>query len=173
MRYLFFISLFFITCFVSAQSSNEVKNEQYDKLFDKYITQEGITAIEISALMAQELSERLAAQGDKEAAKLMRTIKVISMITDKSNNPQFWTDLNHYAEEALLEFELINVFSDDDRQSHFYFKQHEKCTPTSEFVMISKSANEQIILYVVGDFSVSEISKLSFVKEGLKEGNDN
>ncbi len=169
MKKIILIALLFSSIAARAQSSDGIIKEQFDVLFEKYLSQEGIVAVEISELMAQELAERLVKEGDDEAAELMRSIKTISMIVNKNSQPQFWNKLLEFKEAALSNIELINVFSDEDRESHFYFKRPNRKEPVAEFVMLSKSPEKQIILYVIGDFSVSEISKLSFVKEGLNK----
>ncbi len=167
MRYLIFICCIAISINAYSQSSLERSINQFDTLFENYKKSNEITAVVIPSEMTSILAKQLESGGDKKTAKMMRSISVISMLADKSHSESFWNDINKFIEHSPSKFKMVSFFSEDGRESYFYFKQHSGSRSVAEFVMISKTTQEQVILYAVGGFSISEITRLSLIKDGL------
>ncbi len=157
------ISLLFLSIGASAQegTTNFEKNNQIiNDFFGKYENLESTTRIEIGSAMIKLMAISLFEQNDDSSAKLLRSIKSIDILVEESYKSSTIGEAAFSLPTKCLDFEMISKINSGGEISHFYFAEHGD-TPVCEFLMLVQQSDQNVVLYITGEFSVSDVSALS------------
>ncbi len=152
----------------SAQHINTFEKNQHtiNSFFDKYKEAEGVTRIKIGSAMTKLLAVTQFEAGDDASAKLLRSIKSIDILVENSaQSGNIIGDMLSLPDECI-DFEMITSINEGGETSNFYFAQHLD-TPTCEFLMLVQQSGQRVVLYITGEFSISDISALSSLSDGI------
>ncbi len=144
----------------SLEKNQQIIGEFIDSVRDK----PNITTIEIGKTMTKMLAVKLFENGDDESAKLLRSIDTINILVEASEGDSLSAMFSLPIE--CEHFDLISSISKEGELTHFYFADHPK-SETCEFLMLVRTPSERIVLYITGQFSISDISALSSLGEGF------
>ncbi|WP_347925357.1 DUF4252 domain-containing protein [Pontimicrobium sp. SW4] len=150
-------------------------------LFDKYEDMEGVGSGVVNSKMFQMISSIDIDMDDPDAAAMFEMIKKIKSLKflttgDKSISSQMAADVNKYISSSKLE-ELMR-FKDGNQNVKFYVREGSSPNQVKELLMfvsgldeLTKDQNitingekreiETVIVSLLGDINLSEISKLT------------
>ncbi len=122
-----------------------------DQLFASYSGREGYKTVVMGKKMLDMMQQENG--GKSSAAENIRQIRILS--TEMSDT----TLISSAIALAERDFELISTTSEDNENTSFYINETnlaEKC-----FLMIAHREKEEVILEITGDFTITDISRLS------------
>jgi len=148
---------------------SSVANAQssFDKFFEKYNTQEGYTAVNIS----KELFQMFASMGNdkndtsaREMKKVMDQLNGMKVLSCKPDSLKPGKATAFYNEAVALfnnsAYKELMTVNDGGSNIRFLTKQDSK-GKISEMVMMAKGKDEMVILDLTGAIDLSTISKIS------------
>lgn len=143
--------------------SKPAKRELYtfDRLYEKYAAQEGVTSILFGKRMMQMMADRVREE-DRELAKLLEELRSIRVLTNAHPSAQFEADARSILKK-LSGWELISQIEEHGQQIESYLFDGGHWHP-STFLLFSFGDKEQVVLYIQGYFSVKDISRLSEIR---------
>lgn len=147
----------------SKPESKPAKRELYtfDRLYEKYSAQEGVTSILFGKRMMQMMADRVREE-DRELAKLLEELRSIRVLTNAHPSAQFEADARSILKK-LSGWELISQIEEHGQQIESYLFDGGRWHP-STFLLFSFGDKEQVVLYIQGYFSVKDISRLSEIR---------
>ena len=147
----------------SKPESKPAKRELYtfDRLYEKYAAQEGVTSILFGKRMMQMMADRVRDE-DRELAKLLEELRSIRVLTNAHPSAQFEADARSILKK-LSGWELISQIEEHGQQIESYLFDGGHWHP-STFLLFSFGDKEQVVLYIQGYFSVKDISRLSEIR---------
>lgn len=147
----------------SQPESKPAKRESYtfDRLYEKYAAQEGVTSILFGKRMMQMMADRVRDE-DRELAKLLEELRSIRVLTNARPSAQFEADARSILKK-LSGWELISQIEEHGQQIESYLFDGGRWHP-STFLLFSFGEQEQVVLYIQGYFSVKDISRLSEIR---------
>ena len=147
----------------SKPESKPAKRELYtfDRLYEKYAAQEGVTSILFGKRMMQMMADRVRDE-DRELAKLLEELRSIRVLTNAHPSAQFEADARSILKK-LSGWELISQIEEHGQQIDSYLFDGGRWHP-STFLLFSFGDKEQVVLYIQGYFSVKDISRLSEIR---------
>ncbi len=171
-RIVLIIGILLLALATRAQESNETDFEQNRKTIEqfkeKYRDTDNITIIEIGSTMTKMMAIKLFEAGNDRNAQLMRSIESIDIIAE--NTPS-----KSHIKEAMFElpdkcegYELTTSIEKNGELTKFYFCTHPH-SENREFLMLMRSHTQRVILSITGSFSITDISALSSLGEGIKK----
>ncbi|MFR9495689.1 MAG: DUF4252 domain-containing protein [Rikenellaceae bacterium] len=119
-----------------------------------------ITIIEIGSTMTKMMAVRLFEAGSDESAQLMRSIESIEIVAENSPGKSHITGEMFALPDKCQNYELITSIEKSGGITKFYFASHPR-SKNREFLMLMRSSEQRIVLYITGSFSISDISALS------------
>jgi hypothetical protein len=154
-----FLAFFAICAFVNAQT--------FDKLYEKYDKQEGITSVNISKdlfEMLSNLSDENKDTGSREMKKAMSQLTGLKVLTCKPDSVKPGKATALYNEASVLfttpAYKELMTVNDGGENVRFLTKQDGKGKIT-EMVMVAKGKDEIVVMDLTGVIDLSTISKLS------------
>ena len=139
-----------------------------DKVFDKYVSQEGFTTVNISKEMFQMLMQM--GQGDSkdtsivELKKMMEQLNGLKVLTFSFDSTQIVKAVSVYNEfagvfPANTYKELMTI--NEGRENIKFMTKQDAAGKISEMVMLMKNKTEVAVLSLTGNIDLSTVSKLS------------
>jgi len=139
-----------------------------DKVFDKYVSQDGFTTVNISKEMFQMLMQM--GQGDSkdtsmvEMKKMMEQLTGLKVLTFSFDSTKIVKAVAIYNEfagvfPANTYKELMSI--NEGRQNIKFMTKQDASGKISEMVMLMKDKNEVAVLSLTGNIDLSTVSKLS------------
>jgi hypothetical protein len=136
-----------------------------DNLFEKYSGTEGFTSVYISKYMFDMFrSENNAAtQGDEDLEQVISKLEGIKiLVTD--DDPSTATPVSLYKEIMKLipnsSYKEVMVVKEKDQDIKFYVKEN-KDKRVAELLMIIGGTEENVLISILGDIDMKNISKLA------------
>lgn len=133
-------------------------------LYDKYTGKEGFTTIDLSMELLRTLGR--VADEDVEWSDLLKNIQSIRIVMASSKSEEFVTDMERIIEDT--DYTLLTSINESGQKTKFFcsvLPENEKKSKSSnrdkEFLMLSYGNNDNLVMQIVGDVDVSQISKLS------------
>ncbi len=155
---------------LTLEQSSIARFEHNQKIITDFIDRQrnvdDITVVEIGKTMTNILAIKLFEEGDDESAQLLRSIESIEIVVDSSKDKSSIEEELFALPERCRGFELMSSINSKDELFRFYFAEHPR-TKQCEFLMLVRSPEERIMLYITGEFSVGDISSLSSLGEGI------
>jgi len=154
-----------VTAFLALSSLTNAQSS-FDKLYEKYSTQEGFTSVNIS----KELFQMFASMGDqkdtsvREMKKVMNQLNGLKVLTCKPDSMKpgkasaFFNEATALFNNAAYK-ELMTV-NDDGNAIRFLTKQDGNGKIT-ELVMTAKGKEEIVVLDMTGLIDLSTVSRIS------------
>ncbi len=152
-----------------AQGSFKENRKAIHSFFDQYDNNEDVTLIEIGPGMIRLMAGsvvKINDSDDKQTSTLIKSIKSIEIMVFDSEAGMRSVDIFDLLEECQG-FELITRIKSGADTNNFYFATHDD-SEMCEFLMLSDQSDQKVVLYITGNFSVSDISALSTLGEGMK-----
>ncbi|MFI3261600.1 MAG: DUF4252 domain-containing protein [Rikenellaceae bacterium] len=168
MKRILSIFCFFIFSVVGfAQEKTIFENNKMimSEFVDSYRNYKDVKIVEVGSAMTEMLAAKLIESGNESNARLLRSIESITIIADGGIDSQLQEGMFNLPKKCV-NYKLISSINDKGKSSAFYFATHagiKKC----EFLMLVKSDEKNILLYIVGEFSIKDISALSELSEGM------
>ena len=151
------IALLLIPGSIMAQS-------EFNKLYEKYAGQDGVTSINISPEMFKLLSSidmNDSAEESKDAQNVMQQLKGLKMLVYENSEgksiKRFYDDIKNTM--PLNNYTELMTVNDSDSDIKFLIKKEGE-NLISELLMIVKSADEVLIMSMVGDLDMNTISEI-------------
>ncbi len=139
-----------------------------DKVFDKYVGQDGFTTVNISKEMFQML-QQMAAGAEKDTGMKelkgivdqLNGLKVLSYEFDSTNVPKAVAVYNEFAGSfpAGTYKELMTI--NEGREYVRFMTKQEASGKVTEMVMLAKDKHEVTVLSLTGNIDLASLSKLS------------
>ncbi|MFI3279166.1 MAG: DUF4252 domain-containing protein [Rikenellaceae bacterium] len=160
-RILLIICMALFSNSILAQNSFKENNATIEAFFEKYRDTKNITTIEIGPAMVKILAAGMVISGedDKEAMDLLRSIKSIDIMVENQEGMSHITGEMFELAKLCKGFELISSISQEGEVCRFYFASHDD-SDICEFLMLVRQADQRVLMYITGGFSVSDISAL-------------
>ncbi len=165
-----------LTTIALSASAQQMSDEQIDRFehnqevvggyIDELRNQDDITVVEIGKMMTKVLAIKLFEQGDDDSAKLLRSIDSIEIVVDSGSKGDKLSKGIFSLPDECQGFELISSVDTNGELIRFYFADHSQ-SKKCEFLMLVRSQQEAIMLYITGEFSIADISSLSSLSEGM------
>ncbi len=155
MKKIVFILMAFLPLLSLAQES------KLNQLFDKYSGKEGYTSVYITSYMF-ELFAKLDDSSDSEFDDMTKGLESIKILTvseelDAKNRDLFYQEISVATQSPLYkDFMVVK-----DGKQEVIFKVREEGKKITEFVMIVKDVNEPVLMFLLGDIDLKQISKMS------------
>ena len=139
-----------------------------DKVFDKYVSQEGFTTVNISKEMFQMLMQM--GQGDSkdtnmvELKNMMEQLNGLKVLTFSFDSTQIVKAVSVYNEfagafPASTYKELMTI--NEGRENIKFMTKQDAAGKINEMVMLMKNKTEVAVLSLTGNIDLSTVSKLS------------
>ncbi|MFI3286477.1 MAG: DUF4252 domain-containing protein [Rikenellaceae bacterium] len=144
---------------------NRHKIEQFK---EKYRNTDNVTTIEIGSTMTNMMAVKLFEAGNDESAQLMRSIESIDIVAENAPGKSHIKTEMFALPDKCEEYTLITSIEKDGELTKFYFCSHPH-SENREFLMLTRSYSQRVVLYITGSFSVSDISALSTLSKGIKQ----
>ncbi|MFI3259915.1 MAG: DUF4252 domain-containing protein [Rikenellaceae bacterium] len=162
MKQIIFTIAFLLTSIYGYAEGTESAFDQNRRLiggvFEQYRATEDVKVIEIGAAMIRMLATNQFEQGNDEVARLLRSISSIDILVAEGGDSQLREELFSLPKRCR-EYELITAIDNGGGVvSRFYIASH---SPKCEFLMLVDKGDNLIMLTIVGEFSVADISTLS------------
>ncbi|MBI9067387.1 MAG: DUF4252 domain-containing protein [Salinivirgaceae bacterium] len=154
MKKIFIVMIAVLPLFGLAQES------KLNTLFDKYSGQEGYTSVYITSYMFELFSK--IADEDQEfdnATKGLEAIKILTVSDNLSTQKRevFYNDVfNALPANMYKDFMIVK-----DGEQEITFKVRDEGNKITEFVMLVKDPHEPVLLFLLGDIDLKQISKMS------------
>ncbi len=152
---------------IDEQTANFARSQEViGQIIEEHRQIEGVTYVEIGKAMTMMLATKLFAEGDDQSAQLLRSIDSIDILVGGKSAREQIAEEVFALPSKCASLALMSSIDSDGELIRFYFAEHstiKKC----EFLMIVSSPEECIMLYITGDFSVSDISSLSSLSEEM------
>lgn len=141
----------------------EAKEKEYDiyDLFAKYSSRENFTSVYFGRKMMSMLAKRMARE-DRDAAGLLKDISSMRVLSTKEPSAEFERDAKTWHKTSTAE--LISRVEADGQVTYVYLDEPVLWNTESTFMLLSFSAEEQVVVYIKGYFSVKDISRLSSIR---------
>ncbi|MFR9503307.1 MAG: DUF4252 domain-containing protein [Rikenellaceae bacterium] len=159
-------SLIALCSIAQERSDFDSNKETISHFFKRYSDMKYITTIEIGPAMTKAMAVKLFEAGDDENAKILRSINSINILVETSEGKSHIKEAMFNLPKECSAYELITSTEKNDEISHFYFAEHpngESC----EFLMLMRKFDKRVVLYITGDFSITDISALSNLGQGI------
>ncbi len=132
-----------------------LKADDFDKLFDKYASKEGVESVHITQTMLKMLS------GSNKNAKNFSGVKRILVLeVEKNIQPRFSDDLQDYL-DTHVGVELISSVKSDGELVDTYFYDGSKYDyPNNLFLMRNEDEEEIVAIFIYGDFNLKNVAEL-------------
>ncbi len=169
------ISLILLSLSSYAQEDKETlskvahNRQTIEQFKDKHRDTERVTIIEIGSTMTKMMAIKLFEAGNDESAKLMRSIESIDIVAENSPGKSHINDDMFTLPEECKGYELITSINRDGELTKFYFAEHPR-SKQRELLMLMRNFEQRVMLYITGSFSVSDISALSTLSQGINSG---
>lgn len=139
------------------------KEKEYDihDLFAKYSSRENFTSIYFGRKMMLMLAKRMARE-DKDAAGLLKDISSLRVLSTKEPSAEFERDAMTWHKTSTAE--LMSKVETDGQVTYVYLDELVLWNSESTFMLLSFGAEEQVVVYIKGYFSVKDISRLSAIR---------
>ncbi len=133
-----------------------------EQLFDKYSGQEGYTSVHFTSYMFEIFAKIANEEEDKEfkeASSKLESIKILTIDSALNANRKesFYKEIS-----ALItapEYKDLMIVKDGAEEIKFMIKENGETI--SELVMIISGGGEGVLMSLIGDIELKEISKLS------------
>ncbi len=151
------------TATVEKKTVKEKEEKEYDinDLFAKYSSRENFTSIYFGRKMMSMLAKRMARE-DKDAAGLLKDISSMRVLSTKEPSAEFERDAMTWHKTSAAE--LMSKVETDGQVTYVYLDEPVLWNSESTFMLLSFSAEEQVVVYIKGYFSVKDISRLSAIR---------
>ncbi|HBO76515.1 MAG TPA: hypothetical protein DD653_17790 [Marinilabiliales bacterium] len=155
MKKLVLIFMAFLPILAMAQES------KLNQLFDKYSGQEGYTSVYITSYMF-ELFSKLDDESDAEFENMTKGLEAIKILTvsdglDAKSRELFYQEISSATQQPVYkDFMIVK-----DGKQEVIFKVREDGKKITEFVMVVKDASEPVLMFLLGDIDLKQISKMS------------
>ena len=141
---------------LSAQSS------QVEKIFDQYSGEEGYTSIQITKYMFELFSKVANEEEDKEFKKItskLTGIKILTLdsLTNIKREQNFYKEIT--SSLSKTDYKDLMIIKDGTEEIKFIIR--EMNAKISELVMIVGGNGEAVLIVLLGDINLKQISKLS------------
>ncbi len=171
-RILLIICLSLLSSTLWAQDSFKSNNDKINTFFDTYRDCQDVTIIEIGSSMTNMLASvlQLSSDVDGDDVELLGSIKSMNIMVERQTGKGILYDDILELPKLCDGFDLITSINQSGEISNFYFATHDDDTKDKicEFLMLVRQKNQRVILYITGNFSVSDISSLSAIGDSLK-----
>lgn len=157
---IFCLSIFSYLGFAQESNLFEDNKAIIREFVANYHNDKDVKIIEIGSAMTSMLSEKLMENDNYSSAKLLRSIESITIVVDKNICDQQLESSMFDLPNRCKGYKLISSLNEDGNYSGFYFASHEQIKKC-EFLMVVKKDNRDLLLYIIGEFSVKDISALS------------
>lgn len=122
-----------------------------DQLFSAYSGREGYKTV--------VMGKKMIAMMQKESGVKSNVIENIRQISILSTEHSDSLLLNSAKQLATQDYELISMTNEDCEMTSFYI--NEDVDDEKRFLMIAHREDEEVIMEIIGDFRITDISKLS------------
>jgi len=147
------IALLFMVTGMSAQTNG------IDKFYEKYQQDDRFTKISISSKMFGLFANfEMDDANEKEMVKTISKLKGLKMLVGESI-PEAKSIFTQAIKRPAAEMEELMVVQDKSQELRFYIT--ESAGVISELLMVSYSENSVVMMSLVGDIDLKQISKLS------------
>lgn len=130
-----------------------------DQLFAAYSGREGYKTVvmgrKMIAMMQKECGEK---------TNVIENIRQISILSTEHSDSLL---LNAAIQLATQDYELISMTNENAEMTGFYI--NEAVSDEKRFLMIAHREDEEVIMEIIGDFKITDISKLSKLGSSGKE----
>ncbi|MFR9551116.1 MAG: DUF4252 domain-containing protein [Rikenellaceae bacterium] len=170
-RILLIICLSLFSSTLWAQDSFKSNNDKINTFFDTYRDCQDITIIEIGSSMTNMLASvlQLSSDTDGDDVELLSSIKSMNIMVERQEGKGILYDDILELPKLCDGFDLITSINQSGEISNFYFVTHNDTKDKiCEFLMLVRQKDQRVILYITGNFSVSDISSLSAIGDCLK-----
>lgn len=138
------------------------QSSQVEQIFDKYSGQEGYTSVHITKYMFDMFARIADDEEDKEFKEVtsnLTAIKILTLdsITNLNRKKSFYQELSESISEP--NYKDLMIVKDGDEEIKFLIK--EANDKISELVMIVGGNNDGVLISLMGDINLKQISKLS------------
>lgn len=132
------------------------------ELYDRYGTQEGFSSVIYGKRMMEMMADRVRGE-DKELAKLLEGIRSIRIISTQRPHADFELDTRWWIDHTFVEDQQLSHVVEEGQTTDTYLVDGGRYNQ-STFVLVSFGAREQVVLHIMGYFSVKDISRLSSIR---------
>jgi hypothetical protein len=146
-RLLFILTLIVIPLGLSAQTS-------LDDIYDDYAGKKGYQSVIYGKKMITMMKEN----ASSDVRRLLNGISMIRIISHSGSETALYDDVNDIVRK---EYDLISRIDEEGNSSLFYL--YEDNDEDMSFVMISSGEESKVVLEIIGQFDVKDISKLSII----------
>jgi hypothetical protein len=133
-----------------AQTSN------LDEVYEEYAGKNGYE----SYIYGKRMKSMMQENASNDVKKLLAGIDMIRIITAAGDDGTLRSDVLEIVNE---DYELISRMDEDGTSSRFYLYDTGIKQDKMSFVMVNSTSDSCVILEVVGQFDVKDISKLSVI----------
>ncbi|MGI5834485.1 MAG: DUF4252 domain-containing protein [Bacteroidales bacterium] len=149
------------------------QQKSFKLLFDKYSGRDGYTTVGISADMLKMVYSFSGEESDPEMTKLINDIKGISIVVTERMNDEFIDDIEKMIDK-YVGLKTVTSINEGGQVTRIFIV--EKDTITSEFLMVSYGKQSNVVINIVGNVDVKQISRLSDINisgmDQLEDTND-
>jgi aromatic ring hydroxylase len=149
------------------------QQKSFKLLFDKYSGRDGYTTVGISADMLKMVYSFSGEESDHEMTKLINDIKGISIVVTERMNDEFIDDIEKMIDK-YVGLKTVTSINEGGQVTRIFIV--EKDTITSEFLMVSYGKQSNVVINIVGNVDVKQISRLSDINisgmDQLEDTND-
>lgn len=131
------------------------------ELYEKYASREGFTSVVFGKKMMAMMADRMQRE-DEALAELLEGIQVIRVISTQRPDSEFERDAMTW-QKTMRGIEQISHTIADGQVTYTYLKDGDRWDE-SVFALFSFGAEEQVVVYIKGYFSVKDISRLSAIR---------
>lgn len=155
------VQLVSITLLLSLTSLNSyAQNNAIDKYFSEYADDDRFTKVSISSKMFSLFTNfnNIEGSDEKQLVETISKLKGLKMVIGNELDAakQLYKSANQTASSS---YEELMTIENKDQELIFYINENNGTI--SELVMISYEVNQFIILSLIGDIDLKELSKLS------------
>lgn len=112
---------------------------------------------------------QLSSDTDGDDVELLSSIKSMNIMVERQEGKGILYDDILELPKLCDGFDLITSINQSGEISNFYFATHNDTKDKiCEFLMLVRQKDQRVILYITGNFSVSDISSLSAIGDCLK-----
>jgi hypothetical protein len=146
-RLLFILTLIVIPLGLSAQTS-------LDDIYEDYAGKKGYQSVIYGKKMITMMKEN----ASSDVRRLLNGISMIRIISHSGSETALYDDVKDIVRK---EYDLISRIDEEGNSSLFYL--YEDNDEDMSFVMISSGEESKVVLEIIGQFDVKDISKLSII----------
>ncbi len=146
------------------------QKKSFKLLFEKYSGREGYTTIDLSADMLQLFYHFADKNQDPEISQLLNDIKGISIVVSDKVNEEFSEDVEKMIEK-YPGLKAITSINEGGQVTRIFVAEKDRIT--TDFLMVSYGRQNNVVINIVGNVDVKQISRLSDLKiDGMEQLKD-